>query len=125
MNMISLLATTESTGSATVAEPATFIGYLPILIILALLFLIVKYRKKLLQYCKLNYKLIFGIVSAAIGGALTIYGAVQRDTMEYKIATAFGFEEAKSIDTMFYIGIAVLIVGAVLIIAHIMKRYIK
>ena len=117
--LLSALAAAVSSG------PGILVVSLPILIIFMiifiLLFFIVKYRKKLLKY----YKLTLGIVLSVIGSVLTIYCAIQRDTMEHKLASAFGVEEAKTIDALFYIGIAVLIVGAVFIIAHFMKKSIK
>jgi len=66
--------------------------------------------------------LAFSIILVLIGIAATIYGVVQRDTGEYLLASAFGSEKAATIDAVFYIGIAVLAIGAILLIVSIVKR---
>jgi len=111
MNKILTSASTESTALG----PMAILPFL--LVIVTLLVLVIKNRKKLLQH-----KSLIGGIFSAIGGGLTIYGVIQRDTMEYKLASLFGSEEAKTIDTIFYIGIAVLIVGAIFIVAHLTRK---
>ncbi len=60
----------------------------------------------------------FGIFLSLIGLVGTIYASVQRSSGEYILASAFGAEEAASLDIMLYIGIAALVIGIILVIVH-------
>ncbi len=66
--------------------------------------------------------LIAGLIAILVGAAAFIYGIAQRSSAEYVLASAFGAEEAAVVDTIFYIGIAVMVVGAILLVVHYVKK---
>ena len=66
--------------------------------------------------------LVSGLILVLIGAVGVIYGIAQRSTGEYMLASAFGSEEAAIIDIAFYLGIAVLFIGAILLIVDYLKK---
>ena len=66
--------------------------------------------------------LVSGMVLLLIGAVGVIYAMAQRGTGEYMLASAFGSEEAVIVDNVLYVGIAVLVVGAILLISYYLKN---
>ena len=66
--------------------------------------------------------LLLGVILALAGAAALIYALVQRGTAEYVLASAFGAEEAAIVDVVLYVGIAVLVLGVILLLVHFFKK---
>jgi len=79
-------------------------------IIIAILFIIIK-------KCR-AWRLVIGGIATTIGFVGTLFGAIQRGTSEYKLASLFDSKEAIIIDAVFYIGICALVIGVILLFLH-------
>lgn len=66
--------------------------------------------------------LISAIIVLFAGAITTIYAISQRATGEYMLASAFGSEEAMMIDIVLYVGIGVIVIGAIIMIAYFIKK---
>lgn len=66
--------------------------------------------------------LVCGLILVIIGFVAMVYSLVQRGTGEYMLASAFGSEEAIIINVILYAGIALLVVGAILLVMHFSKN---
>ncbi len=62
---------------------------------------------------------IFLLLVGLVG---TIYGFVQRDSVEYKLASVLEAKEATQIDSILYIGIAALVAGLFLMFFYFYKK---
>lgn len=63
-----------------------------------------------------------GIFLSLLGLVGVIYGFAQRSSAEYLLASAFGSEEATTVDAILYIGLAALVIGILLLCVHYSKK---
>ena len=66
--------------------------------------------------------IITGVIATIIGLASAIYGIVMKNSAEYAIASFFGSDEIIMVDIALYAGIAVVVIGVLLLALGIKKN---